>query len=396
MDGGTLRVGGASSLAGVTSLNFGGASTAVLQLNGISATIKDANTSANFGTIENGASGPATLTIGPAAVGTFTGTIRNGGGGTLALNVNNSNGTIWSLGGSTNSYTGGTTVSGGTLRLLTTTALPSGGAVTVNSGATLAVRIGGGWTESDVTTLFGASSFASGAYLGLDTAAGSYVYGAAINGPQGVAKIGANTLTLSVTNGYTGKTLVNAGTLAFYNLGNLGAGTGIDLGGGTLQWISNTADISTRTVTLVSGTNTLDTNGNTVVFGSAIGNGGTGGLNKAGLGTLTLSGTNAYTGATTVTSATGIPSTLELATGASLCLRDVPYANGQQHRRRYVEAQRPVAKCHRFHDDEPERGQGQRHDYGYQRQPPHVLRRARHDRRQPGRQLLHVAEERQQ
>ena len=70
-------------------------------------------------------------------------------------------------------------------------------------------------------------------------------------------------------------------------------------------------DISSRLSPLGSAGGTFETNGNNVTLGTAIT--GTGGLTKAGLGTLTLSGTNTYAGGTTINAGT-----LALAAGASL------------------------------------------------------------------------------
>jgi autotransporter-associated beta strand protein len=60
------------------------------------------------------------------------------------------------LGGS-NTYTGGTTINAGMVHLLTTTAMPATGTVTVNSGTTLSVRAGGAgeWTDSTNTATGG-------------------------------------------------------------------------------------------------------------------------------------------------------------------------------------------------------------------------------------------------
>ena len=96
----------------------------------------------------------------------------------------------------------------------------------------------------------------------------------------------------------------------------------ITLNGGGLQWATgNTADISAQLDSLGSGGATFDTNGNNVTFATALG--GTGGLTKAGTGTLTLSGANTYSGATTVNAGT-----LQLAVGASLPVGGALAING--------------------------------------------------------------------
>jgi fibronectin-binding autotransporter adhesin len=121
------------------------------------------------------------------------------------------------------------------------------------------------------------------------------------NGVGSFTKVGAGILTLTAANTYSGGTNINGGTLDFSALNNFGTSANITLGGGTLQYaVGNALDISTDTVTLASGTDTIDTNGNNVTFLNTIGNGGTGGLAKTGLGILTLDALNTYTGATSV------------------------------------------------------------------------------------------------
>src|SRR5262249_39039465 len=62
-------------------------------------------------------------------------------------------------------------------------------------------------------------------------------------------------------------------------------------------WASgNTADISSRTVTIGSSGATLNTNGNNVTLANSIGNNGSGALTKIGNGTLTLGAAAGWTG----------------------------------------------------------------------------------------------------
>ncbi|HEU6448693.1 MAG TPA: autotransporter-associated beta strand repeat-containing protein, partial [Verrucomicrobiae bacterium] len=124
-----------------------------------------------------------------------------------------------------------------------------------------------------------------------------------IGGVANLTKSGSGTLTLSTTNSFTGGIDINGGVVEFSTLGNLGSGA-INFGGGTLQYNGNTDDISVRTVTLNSGDGTIDTAGQNVSFANAIGNGGAGGLIKAGSGTLTLNGANTFNGNTVVSDGT--------------------------------------------------------------------------------------------
>jgi len=135
-----------------------------------------------------------------------------------------------------------------------------------------------------------------------------------ILGAIGLTKTGPGTLTIQNTNSFSGALNLNGGIVNFGGLANLGAGTAINFGGGTLQYAAgNTADISIRTVTINPAGATIDTAGNNVSFAKRIGNSGTGGLTKTGAGNLTLNTNIAYSGLTLVNQGS-----LVLGAGASL------------------------------------------------------------------------------
>ncbi len=141
-----------------------------------------------------------------------------------------------------------------------------------------------------------------------------------ISGSGGLT-IGSGQVNFLGTNTYTGGTTVTGGaTLGIYADSALGHASGrLTLNGGTLLAF---ADItSARAVTLGAGGGTVNTNGNDVVFGSAVT--GVGGLTKDGLGKLTLSGANSYAGGTVVNAGT-----LTLAPGASLPTNGALTVNG--------------------------------------------------------------------
>ncbi len=125
-----------------------------------------------------------------------------------------------------------------------------------------------------------------------------------IAGSALLTKSGIGTLTVALANSYSGGTTLNAGVLSFANSA-LGTAGNITLNGGTLQWNgSNTQDISSQLVMADSTTATLDTQGNSVTMGNAIGSNSSGALVKIGSGTLALAAANTYTGGTTVNGGT--------------------------------------------------------------------------------------------
>lgn len=124
----------------------------------------------------------------------------------------------------------------------------------------------------------------------------------AISGTGSVTQAGADTLTLSGANTYTGATNLNSGAVAFNAATNLGNGGAINFNGGTLRYgAAHATDISTRVVSIGAPGGILDTNGNNLTFASSIGAGGSGSLTKTGAGTLTLNAGSSHTGTTILT-----------------------------------------------------------------------------------------------
>ena len=245
-----------------------------------------------------------------SGIATDTGTLTKIGSGT------------WSLSG-TNTYSGGTTISAGTLSFRNTDAKPGSGSITVAAGATLGLGVSASgspyFTPADLDALFAGSyagvTLSATSLVGIDTTAGDFSYDSTIPvTTMGLNKLGANKLTLTGANLYTGPTVVTAGTLAVSGLGTLGnsasfniTGTGtVDLGG-TSQTvgpvnITGAATLSNGSLTgpsyaasNPSGTATVSAS--LLVSGSA-------GLTKTGASTLNLSGANTFTGTTIVNGGT--------------------------------------------------------------------------------------------
>ncbi|TKR54787.1 hypothetical protein D7I39_12810 [Allopusillimonas ginsengisoli] len=122
-----------------------------------------------------------------------------------------------------------------------------------------------------------------------------------ITGDGSVVKTGTGTLTLSMTNTYTGGTVFKAGTLVIGEDGRLGdALGGLTFDGGILQ--TSASMTSSRDIRLNAGGGTIQMgSGISSTFSGVISDGtGAGRLTKAGAGTLTLTGVNTYTGGTAV------------------------------------------------------------------------------------------------
>ncbi|MEI6367881.1 MAG: autotransporter-associated beta strand repeat-containing protein, partial [Planctomycetota bacterium] len=136
----------------------------------------------------------------------------------------------------------------------------------------------------------------------------------------GLTKSGPGILTLSSSNTYTGVTTLNAGNLILGNDGALGTGRFVINGGqfdvnaartittnnlqtwnGDFTFVgSNTLNTGSGAITL-AGSRVVQINSQSITVGGTIGDGGLGyGLTKSGAGTLILTGSNTYTGPTTV------------------------------------------------------------------------------------------------
>ncbi|MDP1962702.1 MAG: autotransporter-associated beta strand repeat-containing protein, partial [Reyranella sp.] len=227
------------------------------------------------------------------ASGTFSGVIADGGaypgsGGGLALT-----GGAMVLSG-VNTYTGGTSVSGGaTLGVVANNGLGhAGGGVTLDGGALTALA---SFSSARLVTL--------GAGGGtIDTQANTLTLTTALSGAGGLTKEGAGILILSGANSHAGGTMINAGTLRLAAGASLPTVGALIVNGGTFDLNGNDLTVSSLsgtggTIALGSGNLIANDAGNNSLSAVITG---TGGLTMSGTGTLNLTGVNTYTGPTTV------------------------------------------------------------------------------------------------
>lgn len=330
---GTLTLAGANSYSGATTINAGtlklGASNVIanisdvtvatgafLDLNSYSETIDGLS---GYGTLTNSSSTSATLTLGSNNQGSssFDGPITN----SLAL-IKSGTGTQILNG--ENSYTGTTTISAGTLKVGHSKALGSTGTssgTSVTAGATLQVSSSNGITVAEpITSLAGTLQNVSGtntwsgsiaitaATFQVDTSS-SLTLSGKLTGSNGFKKTGDGVLQLTNTsNSYSGTTTISAGELELGAAGVIPDSSSVTLAnvsGAFLDLNNFNETISSLSgggttggnVTLGSGTLTISEISYQEYAGVVSGSGG---LTKQGAGTLGLSGSNTYTGSTTI------------------------------------------------------------------------------------------------
>jgi len=293
-------------------------------------------------------------TVNTASAVTFSGSVTGSGGITKT-----GAGSLTYSGTSANSYTGLTTVSTGSLTLAKTAGNAIAGDLLVNGGdvsvtvagaqiadtATVEVSsgnftIGNGLNETVATVRLNGGSIITGNSTSVLTATTAFDLQSGTNtvllaGAGAATKTTAGTILFTKPNTYSGGTTLNAGTLQIGNgnVGSVGAIISSAIGTGALVLnggqISSNSAANNRTilnaltiggdVILGDATNTgiinfsadADLGGATRILTTATGSGAifsgnvsNGGITKEGAGTLTLSGNNTYTGATTISAGT--------------------------------------------------------------------------------------------
>jgi autotransporter-associated beta strand protein len=324
------------------------------------------NSSVNFGSATLNYNNPAVtvaaggVTVGNIIFGAGQSTALTIAGGNIALRdtatitVNNTSDTIDSaltgavtsltkagtgiltLTAATNSYSGNTLISTGTLQLGADDVIPDGsgkgnvavtGTLDLNTFSETLNGLSGAGTLDTVAggtpTLTVGGNDATSTFSGVvtDTA-----------GTLSLNKIGAGTLTLAGPNAYIGGTTISGGTLTLSGAGTLGSpSSSLSLSGGQLNLGGLTRTNSAVNITAAASGPVItngalssasfaanNTNGNAIVSAILTGSGG---FTKSDSGTVTLSGANSYSGATTVSEGTvQLGANNSLPTGTALTL----------------------------------------------------------------------------
>ncbi len=324
INGGTLQYVG-STAASTNRLLTVGPNNATIDASGTN-TLTFSNTGA---VVFSSSSDPANITFtgSNTSTNTFNLVIGDSGTGANVTTVLKSGTGEWVL-NATNTYSGGTILSTGTLAIKTAGALGTG-LLTINGGSldntngsalTLSGNNAQAWNSSWTYVGSNALSMNTGnvalnASITLTVTASTLTVGGVISDSgygYSLSKAGSGTLVLSGANTYSGNTNVSAGTLTL--------GSNVALQNSTLNYTGGTISFGTLTnATLggLAGSTNLAINNTTpagvaVTLNTALGSAntysgilsGAGSISMNGSGTETLSGASTYTGTTTVNSGT--------------------------------------------------------------------------------------------
>ncbi len=308
----TLSAGGSISMASTTTANETFNANVLLADGSASSytfTNYSTTNSLNFaGGISGGTGGTPgteTLTVNGAGATNISGVISNGGATAVALTKSGA-GTLTLSGSNTN--TGVTTISQGTVSVSTIGNGGTAGNLGKASNAAANLVMDGGTLQYTGATAATDRNFniTNAKTATFDITTNTLILAGTSTGNTGALnKIGNGTLVLSGANTYSGGTTITAGTLRLDNATALGSSGSITFSGGTLQYSpASTTDYSARFAT-AGQQYKVDTNSQTVAWGTGVASTGTSSLTKLGAGTLNISATaNAWTGATTISGGT--------------------------------------------------------------------------------------------
>ncbi|GAA2838004.1 autotransporter-associated beta strand protein [Aminobacter aminovorans] len=193
----------------------------------------------------------------------------------------------------TNTYTGGTNISGGTLSVASDASLGNG-----------ALSFSGGTLNATASFATGRDATLGASGAGLSADAGmTLTYNGLLSGAGALSTSGDGTVVLGAANTYAGGTAVNAGTLRLATGGSLLFGKDLSVAWGATFDLNGKAQTigrltGTGAVALGAGALTVGLGDVSSTFAGATS--GSGSLAKVGSGLLTLTGANTHSGGTTV------------------------------------------------------------------------------------------------
>jgi autotransporter-associated beta strand protein len=275
--------------------------------------------------IVGGAAGTSVLTLNKSTADDLTTAVVLGGAGTnennLRLVKQNSN--TLTISGA-NTFTGSTTVEGGTLLLSNQNAIQNS-TLTLSGGAA-------NFSSTVVGNAFTVGGLAGAGNLALQNNAGTPAaialsiggnnqnasYSGVLSGAGSLVKNGNGTQTLSnASNTFTGAVTVNSGTLSAASLGGFGSARSFTLGGGTLSY-TGSATVSTNNLNLnVTANSVLEVSNSAATLRT----GGT----LSGSGQLTINGPGVVALGQNIANATygnGFTGNIVVSNGATLSLRN--------------------------------------------------------------------------
>ncbi|WP_245535120.1 beta strand repeat-containing protein [Leadbettera azotonutricia] len=305
---GTLKLSGIGSIAESIGLNLAANSSIfnIAEVTPSGASIKNLSSAyANSQILL----GDKTLSVNEINSATFMGKINGDGGNLTKLGE----GTL-TLTNANNTYTGLTAISAGTLKLSVAGSIADSTGVSLAADSTF--DISGVDSSASINSL-SSSEVSSKILLGGKTLSVTEAIGAEfkgiISGAGGsLTKLGAETLTLTNANTYTGLTAISAGTLKLFGSGSIDKSTGVSLAANSsfdISGIDSSASINNLSSSEVSskillGGKTLSVNEASDAIFAGIISGDGGSLTKLGAETLTLTNANTYTGLTAISAGT--------------------------------------------------------------------------------------------
>jgi len=249
---------------------------------------------------------------------TGAGVLMLSGASTFTGGFNLNNGTLMFGVGSTGTPpaitngpvgTGPLAIADGTALLSDSAVRTIGNAVTVNGNFTFGTLSGADGSAVAVNGVTLSGAVALGSSVNRTITVNSFLNTSTMSGiisgtGSSLTKAGPGTLVLTGANTYDGGTNLNAGTLQV-DADGLPASGSVLFGGGVLQHAaSTTTDFSSKFSTANNQPIFIDTNSNNVTYATALTSATGGSLGKFGAGTLILTATANYDGATTINAGT--------------------------------------------------------------------------------------------